>query len=138
MITANLNQIQLVDFEAQNEPSQACRAAFPMLGAVGTKNSAMVYFELEPGHNLGRHTDSTEEILLILDGEVEVTVGEENGRLSAGEIALVPTMAPHDLKNIGSHSARVVGFFGAPNIVATFDKAWKQVGSNVVDTASAG
>lgn len=135
MITANLNELELNRFEAENDPAQQCEATFPIFGALGTRNSAMVYFELEEGKNLGRHTDSEEEILLILEGDVEVTVGDETGRVSAGHIALVPTMVPHDLRNCGSGRARVLGFFGAPNIVATFDNVWLPTHSNVVDTS---
>lgn len=134
MITANLNRLELNEFQAENAPDQYCRANFPMLGALGTKSTGMVYFELDPGNNLGRHTDSEEEILLVLDGNVEVQVGNEIGRLGAGEVALVPRMVPHDLRNLGPHTARIVGFFGAPNIVATFDHPWQQLQSNVVST----
>lgn len=135
MITANLNKLDLNEFQAESAPDQQCRATFPIFGALGTHNSAMVYFELESGKNLGRHTDSEEEILLVLEGEVEVTVGREKCKLGAGEIGLVPTMLPHDLKNIGKGQARVLGFFGAPNIVATFDNAWLPTHSRTVDTA---
>lgn len=135
MITANLNELELNRFDAENDPDQQCEATFPIFGALGARNSAMVYFELEAGKNLGRHTDSEEEILLILDGDVEVTVGDETGRISAGHIALVPKMVPHDIRNCGTARARVLGFFGSPNIVATFDNIWLPVHSNVVDTS---
>jgi mannose-6-phosphate isomerase-like protein (cupin superfamily) len=85
---------------------------------------------------LGRHTDSAEESLLILEGAVEVSVGEEKAKLSKGEIAVAPKMAPHDLRNVGKEKARVLGFFGgANNIVATFDEVWLPTNTNVVDTA---
>lgn len=134
MITANINKLELTEFRTEQDPSQGCRATFPMFGALGTRNSATVYFELDAGEHLGRHTDSEEELLFIVDGEVEVSVADEIGRLQKGEIALVPKMVPHDLKNIGERPARVLGFFGAPHIVATFDNTWQPVGSNVVDT----
>ncbi|MCB9300400.1 MAG: cupin domain-containing protein [Lewinellaceae bacterium] len=139
MITVNLNQLELNEFTAKNDPSQHCRATFPLLGAHGAKQSATVYIELEPGKNLGRHTDSAEELLLVLEGEVEVQVGTEQGRLSKGEIALVPKMVSHDLRNIGDKTAKILGFFGgANNIVATFDEVWLPTNTNVVDTAQAG
>jgi len=47
----------------------------------------------------------------------------------------VPTMAPHAIYNVGQEKARVLGFFGSRNIVATFDKVWQPANSNVVDTA---
>lgn len=139
MTTVNLNQLELTEFTGKDNPKQHCRATFPMLGAHGTQSSATVYFELEPGDNLGRHTDSAEELLLILEGEVEVSVGKEKGKASQGTIALVPKMVPHDLRNIGSKTARVLGFFGGVNnIIATFDEVWLPTNSNMVDTAQAG
>lgn len=136
MLTVNLNKLELAEFTGKNNSNLHCRATFPLLGAMGTRNSAAVYFELEPGDSLGRHTDSAEESLLILDGEVEVSVGEEKGKLSKGEIAVAPKMVPHDLRNAGKEKARVLGFFGgANNIVATFDEVWLPTNSNVVDTA---
>jgi quercetin dioxygenase-like cupin family protein len=136
MITVNLNELELNEFWGENHPTMHNRSTFPLLGAMGTENSATVYFELEPGDSLGRHTDSTEEILLILDGTVEVSVGEEKGQLSQGEIALVPTMVPHDLRNVGERTAKVLGFFGSPNIVATFDVTFVPANTRVIDTAA--
>jgi quercetin dioxygenase-like cupin family protein len=81
-----------------------------------------VYFEIEPGHRLGTHTDSAEEILLILEGVAEVSLGAERGRLSAGEMALVPATVPHGLRNVGDETVRVVGFFASNTLEATFDQ----------------
>ena len=136
MKTANLNTLELDEFTGKDDPQQHCRATFPMFGAHGTEKSATVYFEIDPGDNLGRHTDSAEELLLIIEGEIEAEVGGEIGRLSKGELVLVPTMVPHDFKNVGSEKAKVLGFFGgANNIVATFEKTWLPVNSNIVDTS---
>ena len=107
-----------------------------MLGAHGTRDSATVYFELAPGDELGTHTDSAEELLLIYEGDVEVTVGQESGRLSKGQLALVPKMVPHNLKNTGNSTVKVLGFFGGVNnIVSVFDEVWHPIGSNMVDTS---
>jgi len=64
---------------------------------------------MKPGHRLGPHTDSAEEILLLFEGEVEATVGDEQGCVSAGEMAVVPAMVPHALRNVGDETVRVVG-----------------------------
>ncbi|MBK7872403.1 MAG: cupin domain-containing protein [Saprospiraceae bacterium] len=139
MTTVNLNQLELAEFIGKENLQQHCRATFPLLGAHGTKNSATVYFELEPGNHLGRHTDSAEELLLILDGEVEINIGEEKSKAAKNTIALVPKMVPHDLVNIGSKTARVLGFFGGSNnIISTFDETWLPTNSNTVDTSQMG
>lgn len=136
MITANLNKLDLHETWTENDPKQHCRSTFPLAGALGSENSSLVYFELAPGDHLGRHTDSAEEVLFIIAGTVEVTVGEEQDRLAQGEIAVVPTMVPHDLRNVGQGTAKVAGFFGSPNIVATFDEVWQPDNTRVIDTAA--
>lgn len=136
MLTVNLNKLELQEHWGRNQADMRCRATFPLLGAMGTENTAMVYFELEPGDQLGRHTDSAEEVLLILQGSVEVSVGQEQGQIAQGELALVPTMVPHNLRNIGQETAKVLGFFGSPNIVATFDAVFGSTNGNVIDTAA--
>ncbi|NBC83712.1 MAG: cupin domain-containing protein [Bacteroidetes bacterium] len=136
MTTASLNNIELNELTAVNDAKQHCKATFPLIGAHGSKQLATVYFEIEPGDNLGSHTDSAEELLVILDGHLEATIGQEKGEVRKGEIVLVPEMVPHDFKNIGSTKARILGVFGGVNnIVATFDKDWLPLHTNVVDTA---
>lgn len=136
MITANLNQIGLNEFVGKNDSRQHCKATFPLIGAHGAKDLATVYFEIEPGDTLGRHTDSAEELLVILEGEVEGSVGDKKTNLAAGEILLVPKMVPHDVKNTGSTTVRVLGVFGgANNIVATFDQEMLPIQTNIVDTS---
>jgi quercetin dioxygenase-like cupin family protein len=93
---------------------------FPFSSATGAADTAAVYIVLEPGGTLPLHTDSAEEWLLVLEGTIEATVGEETGVLEAGQLALVPAVAPHGARNIGDRPARILGFFGASTNVAHF------------------
>lgn len=93
---------------------------FPFSSATGAADTAAVYIVLDPGGTLPEHTDSAEEWLLVLEGTVEATVGEETGILEAGQLALVPSVAPHSARNIGERPARILGFFGASTNVAHF------------------
>ncbi len=136
MKTVNLNKIELTEFIGKDDPKQHCKATFPLLGAHGTRQVATVYIEIEPGDNLGRHTDSAEELIVVLEGEVEAVVGDQKASVRKGEITVVPRMVPHDFKNVGQTTARILGVFGgANNIVATFDKTWLPTNTNVVETA---
>ena len=76
----------------------------------------------EPGGTLPEHTDSAEEWLLCLEGTVEATVGDETGTLEAGQLALVPALAPHSARNVGDGPARILGFFGGSTNVAHFTR----------------
>jgi quercetin dioxygenase-like cupin family protein len=137
MVKVEIDKLELNEFIAKNNPGQRAKATFPLLGAHGTKESAVVYFEIDPGEELGSHTDSAEEILLIMEGNVEAVVGEKKTEASRGNLLLVPKMVSHNFRNIGSGKAKVLGFFGgANNIVATFDNVWLPVETNTVDTAA--
>jgi hypothetical protein len=84
VISARIGELELLEGSYEDDPTMRVKVNFPFYVGTGTKNSAVVYFELEPGHRLGTHTDSAEEILLILEGEAEATVGDEQGRVSVG------------------------------------------------------
>jgi quercetin dioxygenase-like cupin family protein len=134
VIAERIDQLELMEFWYEDDPTMRVKVNFPFYVGTGTKNTAVVYFELEPGHRLGTHTDSAEEILLVLEGEAEVSLGDEQGRISAGEIAVVPAMVPHGLRNVGDETVRVVGFFSSNVVVSTFDQPMLPLGQRVVGT----
>lgn len=121
MIKATINRIPLLQGWHEHDP-QGTRmgVGFPLFEAMGTQRSSVVYFELEPGQRLDTHTDSAEEILLVLQGIVDATVGDETGQAGAGDMVLIPAMAPHGVRNVGSGRVRCLGFFAAPKVVSTF------------------
>ena len=134
MIAERIEELELVEVWYENDPTMRLKVNFPFFLGTGTKSTAVVYFEVEPGYRLGTHTDSAEEILVILEGEAEVSLGDERGRLSAGEMALVPAMEPHGLRNAGEDTVRVVGFFSSNVVVSTFDQPVMPLGQRVVGT----
>jgi quercetin dioxygenase-like cupin family protein len=134
MIAERIDQLELREGWYENDPTMRIRVNFPFFLGTGTKSTAVVYFEIEPGYRLGTHTDSAEEILLILEGEAEVTLGDERGQVSAGEMALVPAMVPHGMRNVGEERVRVVGFFSSNVVVSTFDQPMMPFGQRVVGT----
>ena len=84
MISAQIGELELMEVWYEDDPTMRVKVNFPFFLGTGTKNTAVVYFEIEPGHRLGTHTDSAEEILLVLDGSAEVSLGDEQGQISAG------------------------------------------------------
>ena len=134
MQSADLNRLELLEGSYEHDPAMRIGVNFPMYAATGNESTAVVYFEIEPGHYLGTHTDSAEEILLILGGTVEASLGDEAGQLSAGQIALIPAMVPHSVRNIGHETARCVGFFSAATVESTFDQPMLPFGEQVLGT----
>jgi quercetin dioxygenase-like cupin family protein len=111
--------IDLDDFELM-PVRPGLRVSFPFHSATGTASTATVLFELDPGAELPVHTDSAEELLVVVQGTGEARVGDEVGLLGAHEVALVPPMAPHGLRNVGDDVLRVLGTFSASTVVSTF------------------
>ena len=118
----------------KDDPNRKVTGNFALYSAVGTKSGAAVYFELEPGKELGTHTDSAEEIVYVIDGTIEATIANEKDSLSRGELGVVPVMERHNFRNIGANTARVIGFFSSPNIVSTFDKVFMPANFREFDT----
>ena len=138
MKTADLNHLEMLDAWYENDSAMRVRVNFPFTAATGNESSSVVYFEIEPGDYLGTHTDSAEEIILILAGTVEASLGGEKGRLSTGQAVLIPTMVPHGFRNIGNETARCAGFFAAVTVESTFDQPIMPFGQRVVRTPAVG
>jgi quercetin dioxygenase-like cupin family protein len=134
MYAADLSNLDLHGAWYDNEPTMRIRVNFPFFAATGNESSAVVYFEIEPGDYLGTHTDSAEEIVLILSGTVEASLGEERAQLSANQAVLIPAMVPHGIRNVGTETARCVGFFAAATVVSTFDQPMMPFGQQAVGT----
>jgi len=121
-------ELELLQIGWESDPENAIRFGWPIYRDTGAKSTAVVYFELDPGMELVRHTDSAEEVLVVLEGEVEATVGEETGRVGPGGLVLVPALEPHGARNVGETTARVVGLFSSNTIVSVFDDAFTGIG----------
>jgi quercetin dioxygenase-like cupin family protein len=134
MLAVQLDELDLIDISSETDETRRMRVDFPISSMAGAANTAVVYFELEPGEHTGMHTDSAEEIVVILSGRVEAIVGDERGELAAGGIGLVPALVPHDVRNVGEETVRVVGFFSSATVVSVFDDPLVPFGKRVVGT----
>ena len=134
MYAVQLADRDLVEVGSEADESRRIRFDFPLSSLSGSASTAVVYFELEPGEHTGMHTDSAEEVVLILSGTAEAIVGDERGVLTAGGIGLVPSLVPHDVRNVGDETVRVVGFFSSSTVVSVFDDPFTPFGRTVVGT----
>ena len=128
MLTVSTPELELMQV-TQDTPGKMCvDVTFPINAYAGSADSAVVYFKVEPGDRLATHTDSAEEILYIVRGEAEAHVGDEHGRLRAGDLAVIPALAPHGLESVGDETLEVVGFFSEAEIESVFDEPLQPVG----------
>lgn len=115
MIGVDIDDLELTDNWYETDDSTAWRDAFPFTprlgGAAEAENLTVVYAEFDEGNGLGRHTDSEEELLVVREGTVAVTIGDETREFDAGGLVLVPPNEPHGLRNVGDGVARVLAVF---------------------------
>jgi mannose-6-phosphate isomerase-like protein (cupin superfamily) len=64
---------------------------------------------LPPGHAVSPHRHrATEEVYYVLEGDGEMTVGDEVASVGAGDAIYIPIGAVHTLRNTGDRPMRIV------------------------------
>ncbi len=65
-----------------------------------SKEGTLTVFAFDTGEELSTHSAPFDAYVQILDGEVELTIGEETVRPSPGDTVLMPADIPHGLHAI--------------------------------------
>ena len=60
-------------------------------------------------------------VIVVVAGAAEITVGDERTTVAAGEMALVPEMVAHEVRNAGDGVLRFAAVYAAPDVVTTYD-----------------
>lgn len=93
----------------------------------------VVYFEIEAGNELGTHKDSPEELIICLEGaEIQAWAGDAEGTIGAGDLAVIPPLAPHGFRNNGDVTARFLGVFSDSTNIAEFEKELEPFGERIL------
>jgi quercetin dioxygenase-like cupin family protein len=75
------------------------------LHATGGEQVLVCRVRYEPGANVPRHShEHTEQVMLMLEGELEMTVGSETRTVHAGETVVVNRGVEHELRSAGGCS----------------------------------
>lgn len=67
-----------------------CHARF-----VHSENMTFAYWNLDEGAILPDHSHPHEQVCTVIDGELELRIGEETRLLRRGEVAVIPSEATH-------------------------------------------
>jgi quercetin dioxygenase-like cupin family protein len=79
------------------------------LHAIGGEQVLLCCVTYEPGTTVARHAhEEAEQVMAIVEGEVEVTIGEERSTLRVGDVCVMNPGVEHEL-----YSERGVTFFEA-------------------------
>ena len=129
-----LEAFELRDAWLDSDSSARWRLNVALSGTNGTESCSMIYFELDPGCRLARHTDSAEEMVLILSGSAVAEVAERELEVDAGGVVVIPQRVSHEIRNGGPGVVRAVGFFATASPVSTFDEPVMPGGTRVRGT----
>jgi len=108
--------------------------AFVVYGGRGTTQSSTIVYEIEPGGELGWHTDATEETQYIIAGKGELRTEQGNYQVGPGSVFVLPTPVRHNLANVGTETLRAVAFFAAAMFTQTFDNVMLPPKTHVLGT----
>jgi quercetin dioxygenase-like cupin family protein len=133
MIAIDLKHLELPPFWQDSDPTSRGAGTFPLVGEAGTESMGAVYFEIEPGNRLARHTDSEDEILILLEGRGRAQVGDEESECTAGSMVFIPAMVPHGIENVGDGPLRVLGIFAGSEVDATFEEVLHPYGTRKLE-----
>ena len=63
-----------------------------------TENGTVTLFAFDAGQSLSEHTAPYNAYVIILDGEAELKIGDENVHPEAGQVVLMPADIPHAVR----------------------------------------
>lgn len=62
------------------------------------ENGSVTLFAFGKGEGLSKHQTPFDALVYLLDGEAEITIGEEINKLTAGDFLKMPKNIPHVVK----------------------------------------
>ena len=90
-------------------------------------NTNLSYSIAEVGTGAPLHLHEDDELIVIIEGQIEVQVGEENMVVGPDHTIAVPPLMKHSFKVVGSRPARLMVFFPVKN---PFDRTTYIEGKN--------
>ncbi|HVE75248.1 MAG TPA: cupin domain-containing protein [Actinomycetota bacterium] len=123
MIVAKLGDHPIDLLNPADQEDAKFQAGWAMFYATGNLATSALLTVLEPGGRIPTHSDSAEEIILVLEGTIEAQVGDEKTTLEAGMMGVNPALELHSMVNVGTTTSRVVGFMASNAIVSEFPEA---------------
>lgn len=121
MKTASIAELDLEQAWSEDDPTLRTRDGYLLHAGDGTTASSAVLFEVDPGCHIGRHLHTAEEMLLVLEGSVEVEVDGERAVVENGGLAFAPAQAWHNVRCVSDSRARCVGFFAAASVDSVYE-----------------
>jgi quercetin dioxygenase-like cupin family protein len=73
-----------------------------LIGPEEGPNFALRRFIMQPGGGMPRHTNTVEHEQYVLRGRAVMTLGQEQRKVSAGDVVFIPAGVPHSYRAEGT------------------------------------
>jgi len=67
---------------------------------LGAEEGTVTAFAFDEGQGLSEHTAPYDALVIIVEGEVDITISGKSHHLSEGEMIILPANKPHALKAV--------------------------------------
>ena len=81
----------------------------------GTTSSSQSYSIVGVGAGAPLHSHEADELIIILEGTLEVTLGDEVTRVGRDHTLVIPPHVPHAFTSVGPGDARLMAFLPDPS-----------------------
>jgi quercetin dioxygenase-like cupin family protein len=132
MISANIDKVEMLEGGYEGEPNSMIRFGF-LIGSInGSQTCTSLLFEIPEGHTSPAHADSADEVAFVLQGNADVTIGDQTVSVGPGDIAQLPRMVPHTVKNTGQGTVRLLTFLPTATVSNVFEKPIWPLGTRML------
>ncbi len=116
------SELELSDAWIEGDQRARWRSAAGHSEKQGATKTGTSLLEVPAGCRLPRHTDSAEEVVVVIDGTAEIELGGERARVGAGGVALIPEDLPHEVSNVGEGTLRFMAVYASTDVVTTYEQ----------------
>ena len=115
--------MRIIDHESEAREEWRDGVTTRMLASALTGTTQLCVFEqwCAPGRGAPMHLHAVEEVLSVIDGRAEISLGEEKAVLTSGQSVVVPAGVKHGFRNLGDMTLHVRATLAAPIFEAAFD-----------------
>lgn len=77
-------------------------------GGAPATDLTITWVEVDPGAAQEIHSHDPEQVYVLVEGDGEMTVGDETASISAGDLVHIPSNAAHGIENTGDEPLEYV------------------------------
>ncbi len=79
-------------------------------------NITLIFEEVAPGDRIPLHTHPIHEVIVVDEGEPEITLGDETRQVDRGTVVFIPAGTPHQTRNASNEYVRIHAMFSSERI----------------------